>query len=455
MNTNLESLNQLINQAKSYHQNGNLIEARRLYLQALNLSPNNDDVYNFLGIAYSQLNNHEQSIKCLNKAIEINPNNPEYYISLAETLLIKGDLKQSIKNLYRAIKLNPNLPTAHFNLANTLKLDKKYQGAIEHYREAIMLNPNHLGAHNNLANTYAQHSQYAKAIDSYNNVLRLNPDFIEAKNSLSRVINLLSQENEIINKFKFLDTFSKTDILLDDNKLIANYIDLLKKCLTDTLNLDPDSYEYQELQEGLTWPIYAETMIGIKRMNNLHYCISKVIKNNIAGDFIETGVWRGGATILMRGILEAYDIKDRSVWVADSFDGLPPPNEELYPADKNSSFHTMNPLKISIDDVKDNFRKYNLLDDQVKFLQGWFKDTLPNAPIKKLAVLRLDGDMYESTMDALTSLYPKLSVGGYIIIDDYGAIDVCRQAIHDYRSKYNITEKIELIDNTGVFWQKL
>ncbi|MBC7473966.1 MAG: class I SAM-dependent methyltransferase, partial [Candidatus Sericytochromatia bacterium] len=141
-------------------------------------------------------------------------------------------------------------------------------------------------------------------------------------------------------------------------------------------------------------------------------------------------------------------------WVADSFDGLPPPNEELYPADKNSNFHTMNPLKISIDDVKNNFKKYDLLDEQVKFLKGWFKDTLPNAPIEKLAVLRLDGDMYESTMDALTSLYPKLSIGGYILIDDYGAIDSCSKAVDDYRSKNNITEKILKVDHSGVYWQK-
>ena len=72
----------------------------------------------------------------------------------------------------------------------------------------------------------------------------------------------------------------------------------------------------------------------------------------------------------------------------------------------------------------------------------------------KLAVIRLDGDMYESTMDAITSLYPKLSVGGYLIVDDYGAIASCRKAIHDFMNANQIKENIIQVDWTGVFWQK-
>jgi predicted O-methyltransferase YrrM len=84
-------------------------------------------------------------------------------------------------------------------------------------------------------------------------------------------------------------------------------------------------------------------------------------------------------------------------------------------------------LAVSREDVERNFAKYGLLDDRVVFLQGWFKDTLPSAPIGKIALLRLDGDMYESTMDALQNLYPKLSPGGYCIIDDF--FGPCRLAV--------------------------
>ncbi|MCX6702924.1 MAG: macrocin O-methyltransferase, partial [Candidatus Wolfebacteria bacterium] len=93
------------------------------------------------------------------------------------------------------------------------------------------------------------------------------------------------------------------------------------------------------------------------------------------------------------------------------------------------------------------------LDDRVVFLRGWFKDTLPNAPIKKLAVLRLDGDMYGSTMDALENLYHKLSPGGYCIIDDY-SLKNCGRAVDNFREKNKISSPLVWIDYDGVYWRK-
>jgi len=206
--------------------------------------------------------------------------------------------------------------------------------------------------------------------------------------------------------------------------------------------------------EGRTWPVVAHTMIGLKRLDNLEFCIEEVITRGVPGDLIETGVWRGGATIFMRAVLKAYGVTDRYVWVADSFEGLPPPNTDEYPRDADSDLHEARELAVSLEQVKANFDRYGLLDDQVRFLEGWFRDTLPAAPIKHLAVLRLDGDMYQSTMDALANLYPKVSLGGYVIVDDYGAIPACRQAVNDYRSANGITEEIRRIDWTGIFWQK-
>jgi len=206
--------------------------------------------------------------------------------------------------------------------------------------------------------------------------------------------------------------------------------------------------------EGRIWPVAAHTMIGLKRLDNLEFCVEEVITNGVVGDLIETGVWRGGATIFMRAVLKAYRVTDRCVWVADSFEGLPPPDPRKYPHDAGDNLHEARELAVLLEEVKANFEKYDLLDDRVRFLKGWFRDTLPVAPIARLAVLRLDGDMYESTMDALINLYPKLSDGGYVIIDDYGAIPACRYAVQDYRSANGITEKIRDIDWTGVFWQK-
>jgi O-methyltransferase len=214
-----------------------------------------------------------------------------------------------------------------------------------------------------------------------------------------------------------------------------------------------DDFDPARREEGTDRPAEAETMIGMKRLANVRACVESVIADGIPGDLIETGVWRGGATIYMRAILKAYGETDRTVFVADSFAGLPP-FDGRYEADAGDQHHTRDELAISVEEVQENFRRYDLLDDQVQFLVGWFSDTLPGAPIEKLAVLRLDGDMYASTMDALEALYDKVSPGGYVIVDDYGVIPACAKAIHDFRDARGITDPIETIDAAGVFWRK-
>jgi O-methyltransferase len=206
--------------------------------------------------------------------------------------------------------------------------------------------------------------------------------------------------------------------------------------------------------EGRDWPPFAHTMIGRLRLDNLQDCAEAVLRDVVPGDFLEAGVWRGGAGIFLRGVLRAYGVQDRCVWLADSFAGLPPPDPDRYPADAGLNLHQFPELAVSQDAVRANFRRYDLLDDQVRFLPGWFRDTLPTAPVERLALLRIDADLYESTIDALTHLYPKLSPGGFIIIDDYGFVAACRQAVTDYRQAHHIEEPIVPIDWTGAYWRR-
>jgi O-methyltransferase len=206
---------------------------------------------------------------------------------------------------------------------------------------------------------------------------------------------------------------------------------------------------------GRDWPARADSMIGLARMDNIQHCIETALRDEVPGDLIETGVWRGGATIFMRGVLKAHGITSRNVWAADSFQGLPPPDAARYPADAGDRFHEQGGLAVGVEQVKHNFERYGLLDDQVKFLVGWFKDTLPTAPIEQLAVMRLDGDLYESTWQAIEALYPRLSPGGFCIVDDYGTlVDQCQRAIHDYRDAHGITEEIIDVDGWGAYWRK-
>ncbi len=203
---------------------------------------------------------------------------------------------------------------------------------------------------------------------------------------------------------------------------------------------------------GQDWPETGESMIGLERLNNLQACLLSVIANAVPGDVAETGVWRGGATIFMRAVLSVCAETERRVWVADSFQGLPPPDPVQYPADAGDQHWRCRQLAVPLSQVEANFARYGLLDGQVRFLPGWFRDSLPAAPIDALAVLRLDGDMYESTAVALQALYPKVQPGGYVIVDDY-ALPGCQQAVDDFRRAHSLSAALEPIDWTGVMWQ--
>lgn len=240
------------------------------------------------------------------------------------------------------------------------------------------------------------------------------------------------------------------------------YLQLMLDCLTGSIYQDPplkalgkDAFDPALREYGWDWPSVAHTMIGRKRMANLRLLAENVLFHRIPGDFIETGVWRGGACIFLKAVLAAYGVADRRVWAADSFAGLPPPNGSAYPADAGDTFHTYAELAVPLEEVKRNFERYGLLDDRVIFLKGWFRDTLPDAPTGPLAILRLDGDMYESTMDALTNLYERVSPGGYVIVDDYRVVDGCRKAVDEFREQHGITDTIIEIDGVGVYWQKI
>lgn len=208
------------------------------------------------------------------------------------------------------------------------------------------------------------------------------------------------------------------------------------------------------LDQGMAWPDDAETMIGRTRLENIQTCVTEVLRRDVPGDLAETGVWRGGAVIFMRAVLEAYGDPSRLVWAADSFRGLPEPDPARAPADAGDVLFAFKELAVPLDVVRKNFERYGLLDDRVRFLTGWFRETLPTAPISRLAVLRIDADLYESTMDALRSLYPKVSTGGYVIVDDYGDLPACRAAVDDYRRQFAITDPIEKVDWTAIFWRK-
>jgi hypothetical protein len=251
--------------------------------------------------------------------------------------------------------------------------------------------------------------------------------------------------------------------------LRADYLQLLKRTLIGLSEAEPITAKLRDdgtleaiplsrmdvRLEGRDWPANALTMVGIKRLDNVQACIEDVLAEDVPGDFVETGVWRGGTSIFMRAVLKTYGVTDRAVFVADSFEGLPPPDPERFPADTHSLLYTKHDfLAVSQETVAEHFQRFGLLDDQVRFVKGWFRDTMPTLVDHNWAIIRLDGDMYESTMNVLENLYPGLSPGGYVIVDDYHAVPTCRKAVGDYRDAHGIEEEIHQIDWTGTYWKK-
>lgn len=204
--------------------------------------------------------------------------------------------------------------------------------------------------------------------------------------------------------------------------------------------------------EGRDWPVRAHTMIGLERLDNIQACMKRIIEDQVPGDVIECGVWRGGATIFMAAVLKRFKQFQRRVFVADSFAGLPRPNQEIFPEDKGSIFHTWDELSVSRQEVENNFKKYDLLDAHVVFLEGWFKETLPEAPIEEIALLRLDADMYESTTQILQALYHKVSNGGFVIVDDYH-LKPCMRAVHDFLDRTGRQPELCSAGARGVYWR--
>ncbi len=242
---------------------------------------------------------------------------------------------------------------------------------------------------------------------------------------------------------------------------IGRYLQLVQEILINSIYLDRaidpwshPTFDSRKRDGGLDWPQQALTMIGRVRLRSLRECCDLVLRERIPGDFVETGIRRGGACIMMAAVLAAHDERQRKVWGFDSFEGLPPPNAELYPNDRGDQFHRFAQLAVSVEAVVENFKRMDLWTEQVRLVKGWFKDTVPAAEVEKIAILRLDGDLYESTIQVLDGLYPRLSPGGFCIIDDYGAMRSCRAAVLDFRRDHGVNEPIVDIDRKGVLWRK-
>jgi Macrocin-O-methyltransferase (TylF) len=245
---------------------------------------------------------------------------------------------------------------------------------------------------------------------------------------------------------------------------VSLYLDLLKRTLTGMAwedppipvpwDSDPD-YAEDKRARGLDWPQRALTFVGLARLDHLQWCAETALDDGVRGDLLEAGVCRGGASMFMRAVLKERGVTDRCVWAADSFAGFPAgavQEEHLGGAEQDM-------LAVSLEQVRHNFGLFGLLDDQVRFLPGYFADTLPG-PVGELAVLRLDADLHSATWSALSALYPKVAPGGFVIVDDW-ALPGCQHAVRHYRTVARVNDPMWPADGydhdgppASMFWRK-
>jgi O-methyltransferase len=200
---------------------------------------------------------------------------------------------------------------------------------------------------------------------------------------------------------------------------------------------------------GMDWPLQGLTMVGLGRLDDLQACVESVVADGVDGDLIEAGAWRGGASILMRGTLDTLG-DERTVWMADSFQGFP---EAQAPDDGSIDLGAFDFLRVSLAEVRDSFARFGC-ERGVRFVPGFFQDTLAALGAERWAIVRLDADSYEATREALRRLYPGLAAGGHLIVDDYGSFEGCRRAVDEFRAEHGIAEPIERVDFTCSRWRR-
>ena len=205
---------------------------------------------------------------------------------------------------------------------------------------------------------------------------------------------------------------------------------------------------------GTDWTYFGMTMTGSARLHLLLSLLRKVFESDVAGVFVETGVWRGGSSILAQGAVMAYNQSHRHIVVCDSFRGLPPGKNKHHVGDVGWDMTSY--LEVSDLEVASNFQKFNLLAPNVIFAKGFFNYSMPilRSQIQNISILRLDGDMYKSTVDVLYHLYDKVSIGGYVIVDDWFGFPA-KQACEDFFQAHNFRPVVIPVDSSSVFWQKI
>lgn len=188
------------------------------------------------------------------------------------------------------------------------------------------------------------------------------------------------------------------------------------------------------------------TLIGSRRARALHRAGLICDREQVEGDLVDCGCFNGGSSVMM-----STGAPSRAVWAFDSFQGLPEAGER----DPSRALDWTGELVASESKAREAFERY-ASPARLHLVKGWFRDTFPvTAPrVERVAILHADGDWYESVKLTLETFEPKVSPGGFVVIDDYGAWEGARDATDEYRAALGIRARLVEIDHTASYWRK-
>jgi len=196
------------------------------------------------------------------------------------------------------------------------------------------------------------------------------------------------------------------------------------------------------------------TMVKNKNLINLYHLVQEADRLNLPGDIVECGVWNGGSAAFMAvAHAEGPNPRLRTLWLFDSFEGLPRPDERDGEEERKAYFEEWN--KGDIEKVKQVFKKMGLGLEKVKIVPGWFEQTLTTTPVGPIALLHIDADWYSSVKMALEAFYDRVVPEGFVILDDYGYWKGCTQALQDFLFEHEKAQvRIEPMGRDGGYFQK-
>lgn len=217
--------------------------------------------------------------------------------------------------------------------------------------------------------------------------------------------------------------------------------------------------DFEDLHKSIFSKVKEYTMTSQERIYSLIEAVKYVEKNNIAGDIVECGVWKGGSMMAVAETLKYLGNADRALFLYDTFEGMSEPTEHdktyygesaetLLEIDTNKEKNLVWAYS-TLESVKQSMSSTNYPSEKVTYVKGKVEDSIPATMPGQIAILRLDTDWYESTYHEMIYLFPLLVKGGVLILDDYGHWQGARKAVDEYIEKNNIQILLNRIDETG------